>query len=58
MVWLLPVPGGPMSTKSLPLTAAITADSCDESAGNGQKVCSGEKSASRRLGFGNATPDG
>ena len=58
MVWLLPVPGGPISTKSLPLTAAITADNCDESAGNGQKIFSGEKSWSSRLGFGKAAPDG
>ena len=57
MVWLFPVPGGPMSTKSLPLAAAITAESWDESAGSGQKVCCGVYSASNRLGFGKLTCD-
>jgi len=41
MVWLLPVPGGPINTKSLPRAAAITADNWDESAGSGQNVSCG-----------------
>ena len=34
IVWLFPVPGGPMITKSLPLSAAAMAAICDESAGS------------------------
>ena len=41
MVWLLPVPGGPISTKSLPRAAAMMADSCEESAGSGLKTSCG-----------------
>ena len=36
MVWLLPVPGGPMSTKSLTLAALNVAAYCKESANRGQ----------------------
>ncbi len=35
IVWDLPVPGGPMRTKSLPLEQARIDDSCDESAASG-----------------------
>ncbi|MNL38082.1 hypothetical protein D3C87_1602680 [compost metagenome] len=58
MVWLFPVPGGPIRTKSLPFEAAITADSCEESDGNGQNTSRGLKSISRRRSSGNVMSDG
>ena len=41
MVWLLPVPGGPMMTMSRPSPAATTAASCELSAGSGAKSSAG-----------------
>ena len=38
MVWLLPVPGGPCSTKVAPLTAEQIAAICDESAASGRRT--------------------
>ena len=46
MVWLLPVPGGPMMTKSLPRSAVATAAVCDESAGSGISRSEGSNSRS------------
>ena len=37
IVWLLPVPGGPKSTKSRPRVAASIAATCDESASRGSR---------------------
>jgi hypothetical protein len=39
MVWDLPVPGGPESTKVRPNAADITAANCDESDDNGVNNC-------------------
>ena len=41
MVWLLPVPGGPMMTKSFPASAVAIAAICDESAGKGARRSEG-----------------
>ena len=40
MVWLLPVPGGPSTTKFLPAFASRITASCDESASTMLKQCS------------------
>jgi hypothetical protein len=45
IVWDLPVPGGPCSTKLFPFSAAKTAASCDESASRGQKTSPGGRSS-------------
>ncbi len=56
IVWLLPVPGGPNNTKSLPPAAARTAESWEESAESGANTVSGGCSRSRRAGSGNGVP--
>ena len=50
MVCDLPVPGGPSSTKSMPLAEATTAASCEESAGKGVNSCAGSSWASSAVG--------
>jgi hypothetical protein len=56
IVWLLPVPGGPKRTKSLPFAAAITAASWEESADKGAKISRGWWSRSIRSGSGKGDP--
>ncbi|MNI46078.1 hypothetical protein D3C73_1005240 [compost metagenome] len=41
MVWLLPVPGGPSSTRSRPASTAQIAFNCDESDSSGVSRSSG-----------------
>ena len=48
MVWLLPVPGGPSSTRSRPASTAQIALSCDESASSGARMSCGRWVASSR----------
>ena len=50
MVWLLPVPGGPITTKSLPPSAVATTAICDASAGRGSSRSAGASSSSSRFG--------
>ena len=56
MVWDLPVPGGPMSTKLLPSAAARMADSWEESADMGTKVSATGATRSSSEGGWNSTP--
>ena len=46
MVWLLPVPGGPNSTKSAPRWAATMAAICEESADSGANRSTGSMTSS------------
>ena len=56
IVWLLPVPGGPCSTKVLPRAEYSTAVICEESALSGQKVSTGTSFDSTSSGGNTSTP--
>ena len=46
IVWLLPVPGGPCSTKLAPTPESDTAEYCELSEGSGSRVAAGSPSSS------------
>lgn len=50
MVWLLPVPGGPCSTKVEPLVAETIAAICELSAGSGNRIAPNGASSSTAAG--------